>query len=158
MLTLTDVETLLERFTYKPNVEFSARSVNPWDNQGLNPYGLNTIMVRAVMWTLNSHESYPSARELMGIIHGMNGLSDTPIQVPDGIYGRRILDLRPIKVAQCGYVPEFIMERATLDEPKPFWDWLIGHVIPQLEHHEIDEWAKVDGVPLNDPHTKGRAQ
>jgi hypothetical protein len=158
VLTLTDVETLLERFTYKPNVEFMARGVNPWDDEGLNPYGLNTIMVRAVMWTLNSHKSYPSARELMSVAQGMNGLVGNIVIIPGGEYRSRAVDLRAIKVAQCSYVPEIIMERATLNEPEIFWHWLIDHVVYQLEHHEIDEWARVDGVLLNDPHTKDRVR
>jgi hypothetical protein len=149
MLTFKDIEALLQRFTYKPNVHIEARCQNPWDDRTYNQYE-NEIMIRAVMWTLDSRKQYPPPGTLMHIASAMFGVFDGVIVTPatdDGL-STHAYDLTPVKVSQRAIVPEMVLEGGE----KLFYTWLVRHVIGQLEYHETDEWAQVDGKPLHDPH------
>jgi len=145
MLNFHDVENLLHRFTYKPNVEIEARLENPWDDQSyrLDPAHPD-IMVRAVMWTLDSRLKYPLAREFIAAaaisMHGVN----RDICTPDG----NTYHFNSVKIATSALIPRMVLEEGE----KVFWIWLRSAVIGQLENHEIDEWFQVDGKPYNDPH------
>jgi len=140
MLDLYDVEALLKRATYKPNVRFDA-SYRP----GSAPYG--EVMVRAVMWTLDSRQTYPEPDRWIGL--AINGIKVSPdIVFPQMDGGRVYVDLSPIKVTVGAIVPWPVLNRG---EPL-FWDWLKHSIIHELEHHEEREWFKVDGEVYDDPH------
>ena len=142
MLDLYDVQQLLKRVTYKPNVELIA-CYRP----GSEPYG--DIMVRAKMWTLDSRQSYPEPERWIGL--SINGIKVSPNLVFPRLDSERhtYVDLTPRPVATAAVVPWPVLERG---EPL-FWDWLQRAIIHELEHHEEREWFKVDGEVYDDPHT-----
>lgn len=43
----------------------------------------------------------------------------------------------------------------TFSDEAEFFKWIRG-TVHQLEHHEMDEWAKVDGVCMETPHPEAR--
>jgi len=130
MLDLDDIEALLARFTYKPNVRIEARGQDPWDDR---------IMVRAVMWTLDSHKPYPDLDPRTMSLVSYGGT----VQTVSGTYF-----FEPVKIARQAVVPETVLKEGE----DLFWIWLKRALISQLENHEIDEWFQVDGRPLHDPH------
>lgn len=68
-------------------------------------------------------------------------------------YGRRrragvVSPRRPVlPVYSTAVVPR------TIETESEFWFWLRYDGIPQLEEHEMDEWFKVDGMVMFDPHS-----
>lgn len=144
MLTFETVEQLLSRFTYKPNVCFKARR----ELLGAR----HEIRVEAVMWTLDSRREYPSLDkhpDLAGVnVATLIGKFGGVIRTPDGVFN---YNPSPVRLAQ--YVPMYLTE---CGDVKQFWDWLHRYFIGELENHERDEWFRVDGELMFDPHAKDK--
>lgn len=148
-MTLAIVQRLMKGFTYKPNFEFEVIPRGDYD------YSACTIKV--IMWTLDSTQTYPAARQMLGLsaqaLHGVGGSMVTfPTVNTDGQgqigCGTITVNLEPVKVATLVSVPIHLTEDM-------FWDWLRHYVVQTVERHEVDEWFKVNGVCVNDPHSKG---
>lgn len=143
-LTYSDVEKLISKFSYKPNFEFT---IQPWSRIGGYTRGEEQFSIGITMWTLDSTKTYPPARELIGLypraMVGIGGLVEVMTE-----NGRQTWNLEPSKAERREMVPLI-----ALRSEDAFLRWLHS-VIGNLEDHEIDEWFKVDGVPVNDPHKK----
>ena len=57
---------------------------------------------------------------------------------------------RPVTVTGRYLVPEWI------GSAEAFWDWFRNVVIADTERHETDEFLRLDGRIVNDPHEKPR--
>lgn len=144
-MTIAVVQRLMKSFTYKPNFEFEVIPRGDYD------YSACTIKV--TMWTLNSCQTYPAARQMLGLsaqtLHGVGGCMVTFPTMDDQIgYGTITVNMEPVKVGAMVPVPMHLTEDR-------FWDWLRRYAIATVEQHETDEWFKVNGVALYDPHSKG---
>jgi hypothetical protein len=126
-----NVGRLLERVTYKPNVRFEATE----------QYG--RVTVKVTIWTLDSHKTYPEAAKWTTL--AMFGVASSVDTDRGGTYR-----LEPMIGDQLHVVPEM-----ALDDEDVFWIWLRRSVIGQLEDHEADEWFKIDGKCVDNPHTRG---
>jgi hypothetical protein len=61
---------------------------------------------------------------------------------------------RTIRVGQVVRLPpSVLLESSVLDPNVILRNWIV-HVIRSMEMHEVDEWARIDGVPIHDPHAK----
>lgn len=146
MLTHVDILNLMARFTYKPNVEFEVidGSLHIIEDEPYQP----SVAIKAVMWCFDSRLAYPPARQLQGA--SVNTIVNTAVMVynPDGL--RHQFNFAPVRVAHLSPVPDM-----ALQSEKMFWFWLRRVVIGDLEDHEMDEWFKIDGEVVNNPHQKG---
>jgi hypothetical protein len=139
-LSMFDVERLMKGFTYKPNFEFEVVD-----------FGDSSCSIKVTMWTLDSTQTYPAARAMTQLsaraLHGIGGVVTFP---NDEIGCDRItVNLEPVKVGRIVPLHPYVTEEM-------FWHWLKTAVIQGVEFHEIDEWFKVNGVPLDDPHQDNR--
>jgi len=149
-MTVEDVEKLMATFTYKPNFEFQVirRADRAYDSMSA-AYGYeDSCAIGITMWTLNSCQIYPPARQLIGLsAKAMAGIGDVVVD-PTGL----TVNFAPIKVGRMAPIDRMVLENGE----QMFWLWL--HMqITNLEHHEVDEWFKVHGECVRDPHKGDRA-
>jgi len=135
-LTPADIKRLMAKLSYKPNFDF--RVID--DPGELRRYGLSPIFpvgIEIIMYTLDSELTYAPATQLTG---------RTATEAMFGIGGEngKIMGTDPLRWG--------IPERVLKGGEEAFWRWLHDDFITWLEHHEIDEWFKIDGVPLNVAH------
>lgn len=141
---LHDVQALLDRVSYKPNVRLTAVQ----DESVYMHYPM--IKVRAEMWTLDSRQEYPPADRWTAL--AINGV-EVPHEVAfpkEGLHRpqRLYVSLRPIKVATAAIMPYGVLDA----DEHIFWNWLQRAIFDALERHESREWFKVDDQVFDDPH------
>ena len=125
------VLSILNRVSYKPNFEISCR---PSDDEWMGPAVLHIIM-----YVPDSTLDYPKVTVERDVRY--QRVADRALMT--GLHYR----LQPtgvIPVSGSRYVPAHLPE-------EHFLGWL-RHVLVEMEHHELDEWFKLDGVVLNNPH------
>lgn len=133
-LSLAQVLALMEDFTYKPNWSFH---VATYDHQ---------VRIMAQMWVPDSTRPFRPAR-VDGDYDEVALFGDS--RLARSIRTREYLDQQEvIKVSGQFQVPPLLPRNR-------FYAWLRG-VIADMETHELDEWFKVKGVVVNDPHAKDR--
>lgn len=126
------------RFTYKPNFDFGVQ-------ESRGAYGHDAV-VHITMYVPDSYRQHPPVR----IDHRVDDI---------GFYRERMIladtqytqNLPLIPVGGSFTVPPNLAMYTEERREDFFYHWL-HHTITQTEHHEIDEWFKVDGVPIYDPH------
>jgi hypothetical protein len=121
------VRELMADFTYKPNFK---SEVAPAAN------GVATIHL--TMYVPDSYRSHPSVQ--------MTTMVDDAWSFRSSLVIRRTYthDLPLIEVVGSRIVEEYLPE-------DQFYRWL-HRFIRDIEQHEIDEWFKVGGVAIHDPH------
>lgn len=142
--TARQVRGWMERFTYKPNFEFE---LAPGLASGL--LGDHTLVLHITMYVPDSYRKFPPVQNRYvddDYSFGRNSDMLTGRYIDRHIeVDRYRQDLPLIAVRGAFHVPDY------LDENR-FYVWLRRSIVQELEMHETDEWFKVDGVPVNDPH------
>lgn len=132
-LSFHKVVLLMEDFTYKPN----------WDFRVAN-YG-DEVRVIASMWVPDSTRPF---RPVRTDSNEYNMLEWGHSRYARNIRPRDYLPLQEvIKVGAQFIVPNL--------REHEFYTWLRG-VIRSMEDHELDEWFKVKGIAVNDPHAQDK--
>jgi hypothetical protein len=126
-LSLAEVLELMEDFTYKPNWSFQ---VSTWDHE---------VRITLEMWVPDSTRPF------------------RPVQVQTDQADWWALNDHVMSRRDYIEHQEVVRINAGVRVPRlrhnEFYTWLRG-VIRNMEDHELDEWFKVNGVPVNDPHAK----
>lgn len=131
MLTHDQIRDALARFSYKPNVTFDLTLDD------------DRLIFHTEMWVENSREQIrPWELKLQQDYWEFPfSMARTLLMEPD----RHLSPERPvIRVAGTKIVPD-------LEDEDALWQWL-RLTLRELEMHELDEWFKVDGELLWDPH------
>lgn len=126
-LTYDDICGYLRRFTYKPN--FDLRCI-PGDQQ------IGPALIQLTMYVPDSTKpNHPGIH-----LHDYANVTERLIKR----YYKHDIDLIPVQgnIAVPWNLPK---------DERLFFDWL-RRQITDLEMHELDEWFKVDGQLIHDPH------
>lgn len=137
MLEYRDIKDLLARVKYKPNVYFDVSQDHSFDGN---------LKVHAKMWTLDSRQEYPPPERWTALT--INGVGVRDIMWLGDNHNRMTCNIDPIRIASTQIVPWSVREAGE----RLFWTWFKRAIIDELEHHEIDEWFRVDGELVHDPH------
>jgi hypothetical protein len=84
-------------------------------------------------WKITARPYYPS---------GMLDLS-LETRLPDSTHGTQ---------RNCS-LSRLVMPETLHDEKHPLW--IVAAHVREFEMHEMDEWLKLDGARVNDPHPRG---
>lgn len=137
-LSLVEVSELLTRFRYKPGYVF--RAVPP-----ASVY--DQVDIEVGYYTQDSYGKGRLDVQTDIDYDRIGYLTDRMFQT-----ARRqsaIVELIPI-------YGKFPMPPYVISEAG-FWDWMHKSLIRQIEQHEIDEWFRVDGQVVHDPHAPRHA-
>lgn len=146
MMTITDVATYLSTVTYKPNIEFDVMYVGGRNRQLPSwEAGLEEMVVYLIAYAMDSNATYPPAHTLANL-----GICpETMLSMSGRVrIGDRDVDLTPRRIKLGVQVPDVAL---ALDVAH-FQEWFKRAVILKWEMHEVDEWFRVDGKHVTDPH------
>jgi hypothetical protein len=130
-----DMKAVFDRLTYKPNFEMKLV-----DLSGESAWPDSLASLHMSMYVPDSTKPQPPVRATG--IEQVAYLEKGPIPFQPFMRYQQQCDLTA--VSGIRHVPPDI----TGDR---FIMW-VGRCLRELEMHELDEWFKVDGKPLNDPH------
>jgi hypothetical protein len=128
-LTYPEILSLLQRISYKPNFNITCVP-------GSRELG---VMLHITMYVPDSTHSHPpvEAREETRYYRDAGRMVTL-----DRGYRQEICNLIPVSGGRC--VPPGL-------DQDGFLCWLRS-VLLELETHELDEWFKIDGAAVNNPH------
>jgi hypothetical protein len=136
-LTYQQIADLVSRLTYKPNVRIECLpSVSGHAVQ-------NEARIMLTAYVPNSRVPHPPVEKVGLGFDTWQGPGSIPRRVPPG-YRQEITDLIPVSL--CQHVPYGL-----IDSEQKLTSF-IRRLISEFESHEIDEWYRLDGKLVRDPH------
>lgn len=141
LLSIHDVADYLASVTYKPNIEFDVLHTG-----ALARYGASEVMVvYLIAYAMDSNATYPPAHEMANM-----GIAPETVMALGGQVriGGHIVNLTPRRIKLGVQVPDV----ALMGGIEHFQEWFKRELICKWELHEVDEWFRVDGKQVTDPH------
>lgn len=134
-LSIYDVAAYLASVTYKPNIEFDVYY-----------QGGSGMVVCLIAYAMDSGGDYPPAHELAAL--RLNPETVAAMMGATVRVGGKVVDLTPRRIKMAVQVPAI----ALIGGIEHFQMWFKRELICKWELHEVDEWFRVDGKQVTNPH------